>query len=141
MPAKAGIQGECGLVALDSRLRGSDGYGFLLMATVPLADLGHLDVVLTPSPGALLRRRVFGHAGLMIGLGILAAIFFLAFAAPLIAPHDPYASNMRLRFCTPMGERCPTFLLGADNQGRDMLSRIMFGLQATLGMEIGRAHV
>ena len=61
----------------------------------------------------------------------MAAIF-----APLIAPFDPYTNNMRLRFCPPLGERCPGYLLGADNQGRDMLSRILFGLRATLGMGV-----
>jgi ABC-type dipeptide/oligopeptide/nickel transport system permease subunit len=35
-----------------------------------------------------------------------------------------------------LGDRCPGYLLGADNQGRDMLSRILFGLRATLGMGV-----
>ena len=134
MPAKAGIQGECGLVALDSRLRGSDGYGFLLMATVPLAEIGHLEAVLTPSPGALLRRRVFGHAGLMIGLGILAAIFFLAFAAPLIAPHDPYDQDLARRLIPPFWHDKGTWThpLGTDGLGRDYLSRLIYGSQISL---------
>ena len=63
---------------------------------------------------------------------MVAAIF-----APLIAPFDPYANNMRLRFCPPgWAQRCPGYLLGADKQGRDMLSRILFGLRATLGMGV-----
>ena len=81
-------------------------------------------------------RRILRDPAAALAALFLLAIVAVAVLAPWIAPHDPYASNMRLRFCPPMGERCPTFLLGADNQGRDMLSRIMFGLQATLGMGV-----
>ena len=81
-------------------------------------------------------RRILGDPAAAAAAFFLFVIVAVAVLAPWIAPHDPYASNMRLRFCPPMGERCPTFLLGADNQGRDMLSRIMFGLQATLGMGV-----
>ncbi len=81
-------------------------------------------------------RRILRDPAAALAALFLFVIVAVAVLAPWIAPHDPYASNMRLRFCPPMGERCPTFLLGADNQGRDMLSRIMFGLQATLGMGV-----
>ena len=33
------------------------------------------------------------------------------------------SNNMRLRLCPIGGARCPDFLLGADQQGRDMLAR------------------
>ncbi|MCA0301596.1 MAG: ABC transporter permease [Proteobacteria bacterium] len=81
-------------------------------------------------------RRILRDPAAALAAAFLVVIVAVAVLAPWIAPHDPYASNMRLRFCPPMGARCPTFLLGADNQGRDMLSRIMFGLQATLGMGV-----
>ena len=75
-----------------------------------------------------------------------AALFLIvivgsAILAPWIAPFDPYASNMRLRLCPIGGARCPDFLLGADNQGRDMVSRILFGLRATLGIGIAAVLV
>ena len=54
----------------------------------------------------------------------------------MIAPFDPYSNNMRLRMCPPGSARCAAYLLGADGQGRDMLSRILFGLRATLGMGV-----
>ena len=104
------------------------------MATVPLAEIGHLDATLAPSPGALLRRRVFGHASLMIGLGILAVIFFLAFAAPLIAPHDPYDQDLARRLIPPIwhDKGTWTYPLGTDGLGRDYLSRLIYGSQISL---------
>lgn len=81
-------------------------------------------------------RRILRDPAAALAAAFLFLVVAVAILAPWISPHDPYASNMRLRFCPPMGERCPAFLLGADNQGRDMLSRIMFGLRATLGMGI-----
>ena len=79
----------------------------------------------------ILRDPPAAAAALFLLIVVLAAIF-----APWVAPFDPYANNMRLRLCPPGGERCAAFLLGADNQGRDMLSRIVFGLRATLGMGV-----
>jgi len=81
-------------------------------------------------------RRIFSDppaaaAALFLLIVVAAAVF-----APLIAPFDPYANNMRLRMCSPGSARCAAYLLGADGQGRDMLSRILFGLRATLGMGV-----
>jgi len=70
---------------------------------------------------------------------VLAALFLLlivsaALLAPWIAPDDPYASNLRLRLCAIGNARCPHALLGTDQQGRDMVSRLLFGLRATLAL-------
>ncbi|MBM3539294.1 MAG: ABC transporter permease [Alphaproteobacteria bacterium] len=104
------------------------------MATVPLSEAGVLDAALTPGPGALLRRRVFGHASLMIGLGILAVIFFMAFAAPLLAPHDPYDQDLARRLIPPIwhDKGTWTYPLGTDGLGRDYLSRLIYGSQISL---------
>ncbi len=45
--------------------------------------------VLEPSPRALRRRRIFGHAGLVIGAFVLISIVLMALLAPYIAPHGP----------------------------------------------------
>jgi ABC-type dipeptide/oligopeptide/nickel transport system permease subunit len=68
---------------------------------------------------------------------VAAAVFLLlvvgaALLAPLIAPSDPYASNLRIRLCPIGGARCPQSLLGTDQTGRDMVSRMLFGLRSTL---------
>ncbi len=71
----------------------------------------------------------------------LAALFLFllvaaALLAPWIAPFDPYASNMRYRLCSIGSARCVQFLLGADQTGRDMVSRLLFGLRSTLAIGV-----
>lgn len=79
-------------------------------------------------------KRVFRDPAATVAAIFLFAIVLAAVLAPWIAPHDPYASNMRLRMCKIGDARCPQFLLGADQTGRDMVSRLLFGLRATLGI-------
>ena len=64
----------------------------------------------------------------LIVLFVLAAIF-----APLIAPYDPNSQNLIGRL-KPPGTTSRTFhyLLGSDELGRDLLSRIIFGARASL---------
>lgn len=64
---------------------------------------------------------------------ILSAIF-----APLIAPHDPFnpATLNLLNGLTPPGVPSQftgeTFLLGTDDQGRDVFSTILYGMRVSL---------
>ena len=77
----------------------------------------------------------------MFVLIALAAIF-----APLIAPQNPYD----LAQLDIMDGRLPpgsasgagyTYLLGTDDQGRDMLSGILYGLRICLGVGVGSALI
>ena len=60
-----------------------------------------VEEILGPSPGQLLRRRIFGHKGLMIGGIILAVIILFALLAPVLSPHDPYAQSLTTRLSKP----------------------------------------
>ena len=72
-----------------------------------------------------IRRNRLAMAGLIIvGLLLLVAIF-----APLIAPHDPLTQDLSRRLLPP---GTPGNLLGTDDFGRDILSRIIFGARITL---------
>lgn len=104
------------------------------MATVPLPEIGALETPLAPGPGALLRRRIFGHTSLMVGLAILAAMLVMAFAAPLLAPHDPYAQDLTRRVIPPVWYAKGSWAhpLGTDQLGRDYLSRLIYGSQISL---------
>jgi peptide/nickel transport system permease protein len=81
-----------------------------------------------------LRRRVFGHAGLLAGLIIFAAIVLAALFAPALAPHDPYAQDLTRRMVPPLWSERGQWAhpLGTDNLGRDYLSRMLHGARISL---------
>src|ERR1700693_3303121 len=58
-------------------------------------------------------------------------IVFAAISAPLIAPFDPYKESIAGRL-KPFGWR--DHLLGTDELGRDMLSRLIYGGRGSLHM-------
>jgi peptide/nickel transport system permease protein len=66
--------------------------------------------------------------------GIVLFIVFVAVFAPLLAPHDPERGNLRARNTPPAWEADGEgkYLLGTDPQGRDMLSRLIFGARISL---------
>lgn len=63
-------------------------------------------------------------------------MFFLiiAVAAPLIAPYDPNEQNLLMRLKPPVWveDSAPGYLLGTDNLGRDLLSRVIYGSQVSI---------
>ncbi len=69
----------------------------------------------------------------MIALAIIVALVLMAIFAPWIAPADPYRSSM-LRRLRPIGT--PGYPLGADELGRDMLSRLIYGARLSLLMGV-----
>ena len=92
------------------------------------------DEPVAPTPAALMRRRARSHLGLLIGAGALLFIIFLAFAAPLLAPHDPYAQDLARRLIPPFWHETGTWThpLGTDMLGRDYLSRLIYGSRISL---------
>lgn len=76
----------------------------------------------------LRRDKVTIFFGVLLLLIILSATF-----APWLAPADPYATSM-IRRLKPIG--FPNHLLGTDELGRDMLSRLLHGGRLSLFMGI-----
>jgi peptide/nickel transport system permease protein len=68
--------------------------------------------------------------GAAVSLGIVVLSVLAAVLAPWLAPYDPFDTNLMAIMQPPGGD----YLLGTDGQGRDMLSRMLFGLQVTLTM-------
>ncbi|MDQ0995140.1 peptide/nickel transport system permease protein [Phyllobacterium ifriqiyense] len=66
--------------------------------------------------------------GPMIAGVLLAAILILTLASPWIAPHDPLAMNPLMRLKPPSDD----YLLGTDNYGRDLFSRMILGGRISL---------
>ena len=67
----------------------------------------------------------------MAGAGIVAVLLLTALTAGVLAPHNPLAGNIVNRLQPPSH----AYWLGTDSQGRDILSRIIFGTRISL--EIG----
>ena len=65
----------------------------------------------------------------MAGLVIVGLLLLVAACAPLIAPHDPLVQDLSRRLLPP---GTPGNLLGTDDFGRDILSRILYGSRITL---------
>jgi peptide/nickel transport system permease protein len=99
-------------------------------------DISPIAAALEPSSGSLLRRRIFGHAGLMIGGVVLTVIFLMALLAPYISPHDPYDQVLDRKLIPPIwfdsDKATWDFPLGTDHFGRDYLSRLLWGARISL---------
>ena len=69
--------------------------------------------------------------GLTLVLMVLAALF-----APLVAPKDPYEQSLLLRLTPPAwsAEGEAGYLLGTDEFGRDILSRMLYGARISLAV-------
>jgi len=65
----------------------------------------------------------------LVAGSVLLIIVLSALLAPWLAPYDPSAGSIRLRLA-PVG--APGHPLGTDEQGRDMLSRLLWGGRMTL---------
>lgn len=105
------------------------------MAVADQVDkLPSAEAILEPSPVALLRRRVFGHAGFTIGGGVLLFILLMALFAPVLAPHDPLGQDLANRYVPPIWHDTGSWEhpFGTDKFGRDYLSRIIFGARISL---------
>ncbi len=82
----------------------------------------------------------FSRSPVTIVAFVMTVIFFLAaFLAPWLAPfntNDVSSLNLMDAFRPPLWEAGgdPNFLLGTDDQGRDVLSSIMFGMQISLSV-------
>jgi peptide/nickel transport system permease protein len=74
---------------------------------------------------------------------ILTAFVFVALSAPLLAPFDPARQSLILRLRPPghPGPQGLTFLLGTDDLGRDLLSRVIHGARASMFVAVASVTV
>ena len=74
-------------------------------------------------------RRLFSNPAIVIGILVLTGIVAAAALAGVLAPHDPLLANPSIRHLRPF---TPGHLLGTDELGRDILSRLLFGTRLAL---------
>ena len=78
---------------------------------------------------AILAKSPVGVAGSLI----VTAIVLLAFFGPVVSPRDPMSRNIRSRFQPPgFEDSSGTYILGSDQLGRDILSRIIAGSRVSV---------
>ena len=73
-------------------------------------------------------RRLAADPWARFGLALVAALVVVAALAPLLAPADPYRGALMDSLRPPSA----THLLGTDVQGRDLLSRTLYGARISL---------
>src|SRR5258708_22527703 len=64
------------------------------------------------------------------GLALVGVLAVLALRAPWLAPGDPFRGDLAASLRPPSG----AFLLGSDAQGRDVLSRVLYGARLSLAV-------
>jgi peptide/nickel transport system permease protein len=78
-------------------------------------------------------RRLFRTKQGALGILLLLPVALAVILGPTLAPHNPDAISFTARFSPPSAR----FWLGTDEFGRDLLSRILVGAQASVPMALG----
>ncbi len=80
------------------------------------------------SPRQLAVRRFLGRPVAVAGLVVILVFILVAVAAPLVAPYDPIATSWTAIRKAPSWAHW----MGTDENGRDVLSRVVFGSRASM---------
>ena len=70
-----------------------------------------------------------GHPRVILAGSFVLLLFLIALLAPFISPHDPIAVNADNAYLPPLS---PSHLLGTDELGRDLFSRVLWGARVSL---------
>jgi peptide/nickel transport system permease protein len=77
-------------------------------------------------------RRLRRNRTAVVGAGVVLIFVSLAVLAPVLVPYSPIRGNLDDRLQSFSG----THLLGTDELGRDLLSRILYGARVSLQIQI-----
>ncbi|MDH2341877.1 ABC transporter permease [Bradyrhizobium sp. SSUT77] len=80
------------------------------------------------SPWRVMASRILTDPTTLAGVILCTIVVSGALLAPWLAPHDPLEQNIIDRLAGPG----PEYLLGADQFGRDVLSRLLWGARVSL---------
>ena len=101
------------------------------MANVPAA------VATAPRPRNLMLRKLLRNKNVVTGSIIISLLLVIAAIGPWITPMDPYRQDIWERYAAPRGlfvegQLNTQYILGADELGRDLLSRLILGARVSL---------
>ena len=82
-------------------------------------------------------RRVLARKGALLATVFLVGMALLAFLAPWLLPGDPLAQNLRHALEPPSA----AFWFGADELGRDILTRVVYGARTSLLTALGAVTI
>jgi ABC-type dipeptide/oligopeptide/nickel transport system permease subunit len=99
------------------------------MAAIGEAEPGVSDVPRMSGGPVRAWRFAVQHKSIVLGLAIVLFIVLVAVLAPVLAPYSP-TKGYPLDRLKDIGT--PGHILGADQQGRDILSRLMYGARSSL---------
>src|SRR5262249_5539602 len=87
----------------------------------------------------LLRAR--SHPGLILGGSFVVLVVLAAGCAPGLAPYGPYDQDLMNRLADPAWSPRGSWAhpLGTDGLGRDILSRLLYGAQVSVGIGLAAA--
>ncbi|MBP2536354.1 ABC transporter permease [Agrobacterium tumefaciens] len=104
------------------------------MAAITIASEIPIEKI-TKSPGfwSGVLRRLSRDPVAMVALALLVLLILIAIFAPYLAPYDP-AKGSVIRRLKPIGTE--GYILGTDELGRDMLSRLIYGARLSLIMGV-----
>lgn len=80
--------------------------------------------------GAMLAKTLLKNKMSLVGGSIVLFYIILAALAPVIAPYDPYEIDLVNKLQPPSAEH----IMGTDDKGRDIFSRILYGSQLSLAV-------
>jgi len=106
----------------------------MAVGPMPTSTIAYAGDVPGTGTGSRAWRKFARNPAALIGALILAVVIGAALAAPWIAPHDPAKQSLIRRFTPPVWAvgGNPTYVLGTDQVGRDILSRIIHGARISL---------
>jgi peptide/nickel transport system permease protein len=100
------------------------------MSAAAILPGGAAAPAVSPLPRAARSWRRFAGT---VGVSVVGTLALVAVVGPLLAPYDPTEQALD-RMLRPPG---PGHLLGTDDLGRDILSRVLYGARVSLGVGVG----
>lgn len=79
---------------------------------------------------SLFIRRFFSNKLMLVGSIIITFLILVSIFGPMLTPYDAYQTNPDNRLSSPSAEH----ILGTDDFGRDVATRILYGSRTTLGV-------